>query len=174
MSVKTCDILPIAKIGQKYRYVSDILISYYCTVVLNSAPQYRHLLLPVPCRSPQDTQTRPFTGSFGVFGLIKIHSSRSSISNSAEHSGQVVLPGLASTLWFKQNGHFRTLSIVSFFSHTDIEPSANSFDFSGLVCSVNYVCYFPLIKAGFCHYGGCINSLFSSLIDKLHYLVCCV
>ncbi len=39
--------------------------------------------------------------------LTKTHSNLSSISNSAEHSGQDVLPGLASIPWLRQNGHFR-------------------------------------------------------------------
>ena len=139
--------------------------------MLNFAPQYTQLLISIPCTRPHDAHIRPFMGSFILFGLTKIHSNRSSISNSAEHSGQVVLPGLGSTLWLRQNGHFRKLSIVFCLSRTNIKPLADSFDLSALVGSVNDVCYFPFIKTGLCHYCGCINTSLCSLVDKLQYLV---
>ena len=84
--------------------------TFHCNVVLNSAPQNAQFPLLTPCTSPHTPQTIPFTGSLIFFVFAKIHSPLSSISNSAEHSGQIVLPGLASRLWFRQKGHFKFFS----------------------------------------------------------------
>ena len=51
-----------------------------------------------------------------------------------KHTGQLLFPDLASTLWLKQNGHFRKLSIMSCFSLPHIKPFTHSFNFAGLVC----------------------------------------
>jgi hypothetical protein len=73
----------------------------YCNAVLNFAPHCKQFQLSPPCTNPHTLQTKPFTGS-RIFEIsAKMHSSLSSTSNSAEHSGQVVLAALASILWFR-------------------------------------------------------------------------
>ena len=131
---ESTDTLRIHAFWQNCRYVDETSNSYHCTAVPNSTPQNAHFLFSYPCTSPQDLQTNPFTGSFRFIGSTKIHSNLSSISNSAKHTGQLLYPDLASTLWLKQNGHFRKLSIMSCFSLPHIKPSTHSFNFAGLVC----------------------------------------
>ena len=77
---------------------------------------------------------KPIRRKLQIHRIDKSTSNLASISNSAEHSGQLLFPDLGSTLWLKQNGYFRKLSIMSWFSRPYIKPFADPLNFAGLVC----------------------------------------
>ena len=150
----------------------------YCNMVLNSTPQYKQFRRSSPCTSPHTTQTNPLTGSLIFFVSAKILSNLSSISNSAEHSGQVVFPRLSSILWFRQKGHFKfsgcwgLSKIMCCLLRAYINSFASSFDFSSLGGPINDAPNFSLIKSGFRHQGGCINPFLGSF-DNIQHLIGC-